>query len=168
MTARVFVVGAGRAGRALAHALRVAGVDVVGLHGRRPDAGITWGEWPESLAAATVVLVTVRDAELDGVLRSLLTAPLGAGSAPTQTNTGPVRFAVAGHAQCERACADLAAQQLRPDRTLSGVIETVAGMLRSSDEDVSATIDAYQRGFTWLRDPRFVSIAVVQGYAYAA
>ncbi|HEY8794425.1 MAG TPA: DUF2520 domain-containing protein [Gemmatimonadaceae bacterium] len=83
MTARVFVVGAGRAGRALAHALRVAGVagvDVIGLHGRRPDAGITWGEWPESLAAATVVLVTVRDAELDGVLRSLLTAPLGAGT----------------------------------------------------------------------------------------
>ncbi len=80
MTARVFVVGAGRAGRALAHALRVAGVDVIGLHGRRPDAGITWGEWPESLAAATVVLVTVRDAELDGVLRSLLTAPLGAGA----------------------------------------------------------------------------------------
>ena len=80
MTARVFVVGAGRAGRALAHALRVAGVDVVGLHGRRPDAGITWGEWPESLAAATVVLVTVRDAELDGVLRSLLTAPLRAGT----------------------------------------------------------------------------------------
>ncbi len=80
MIARVFVVGAGRAGRALAHALRVAGVDVVGLHGRRPDAGITWGEWPESLSAATVVLVTVRDAELDGVLRSLLTAPLGAGA----------------------------------------------------------------------------------------
>lgn len=80
MTARVFVVGAGRAGRALAHALRVAGVDVVGLHGRRPDTGITWGAWPESLAAATVVLVTVRDAELDGVLRSLLTAPLGAGA----------------------------------------------------------------------------------------
>jgi predicted short-subunit dehydrogenase-like oxidoreductase (DUF2520 family) len=80
MTARVFVLGAGRAGRALAHALRVAGVDVIGLHGRRPDAGITWGEWPEALSVATVVLVTVRDAELDAVLRSLLGAPLGAGA----------------------------------------------------------------------------------------
>ena len=80
MTARVFVVGAGRAGRALTHAMRVAGVDVIGLHGRRPADGITWGEWPESLESATVVLVTVRDAELDGVLRSLLTAPLGAGA----------------------------------------------------------------------------------------
>jgi len=78
MSARVFVIGAGRAGRALAHAMRVAGVDVVGLHGRRPGTGITWGEWPDSLASATVVLVTVRDAELDGVLRSLLSAPLAA------------------------------------------------------------------------------------------
>lgn len=78
MRARVFVIGAGRAGRALAHAMRVAGVDVVGLHGRRPGTDITWGDWPESLARASVVLVTVRDAELDGVLRSLLSAPLAA------------------------------------------------------------------------------------------
>ena len=33
---------------------------------------------------------------------------------------------------------------------------------------MSATIDDYQRGFTWLRDPRFVSIAAVQGYAIGA
>ncbi|MDB4911676.1 MAG: hypothetical protein JWO39_2499, partial [Gemmatimonadetes bacterium] len=80
MTARVFVVGAGRAGRALTHAMRVGGVDVVGLHGRQPGVGITSGEWPALLASATVVLVTVRDAELDGVLRDLLAAPLGAGA----------------------------------------------------------------------------------------
>jgi enoyl-CoA hydratase/carnithine racemase len=29
-------------------------------------------------------------------------------------------------------------------------------------------IDGYQRGFTWLRDPRFVSIAQVQGHAIGA
>jgi enoyl-CoA hydratase/carnithine racemase len=46
--------------------------------------------------------------------------------------------------------------------------ETVAGMLAAPDEVVHATIDAYQRGFTWLRDPRFVSIALVQGYAIGA
>lgn len=46
--------------------------------------------------------------------------------------------------------------------------ETVAGLLASSDEEISATIDAYQQGFTFLRDPRFVSIAVVQGYAVGA
>jgi predicted short-subunit dehydrogenase-like oxidoreductase (DUF2520 family) len=52
----------------------------VGLHGRRPAEGTTWGEWPESLARATIVLVTVRDAELDGVLRDLLTAALASGA----------------------------------------------------------------------------------------
>jgi predicted short-subunit dehydrogenase-like oxidoreductase (DUF2520 family) len=79
-TARVFVIGAGRAGRALTHAMRVGGVDVVGLHGRHPAVGVTSGAWPSSLASATVVLVTVRDAELDGVLRDLLSAPLVAGA----------------------------------------------------------------------------------------
>ncbi len=80
MTARVFVIGAGRAGRALAHAMRVGGVPVVGLHGRRPSIDATSGAWPASLPSASVVLVTVRDAELDAVLRSLLSAPLGAGA----------------------------------------------------------------------------------------
>ena len=75
---RVFVVGAGRAGRALTHAMRVAGVDVVGLHGRRAGADITWGTWPASLERATVVLVAVRDAELDGVLTELSGASLSA------------------------------------------------------------------------------------------
>ncbi|MCW2814052.1 MAG: Enoyl-CoA hydratase [Nocardioides sp.] len=46
--------------------------------------------------------------------------------------------------------------------------ESVADLLAQSDEDISATIDAYQQGFTWLRDPKFVSIAVVHGYAIGA
>lgn len=46
--------------------------------------------------------------------------------------------------------------------------ESVAELLSQSDEDISATIDAYQQGFTWLRDPRFVSIAAVHGYAIGA
>ncbi|MDI6908269.1 enoyl-CoA hydratase/isomerase family protein [Nocardioides sp.] len=46
--------------------------------------------------------------------------------------------------------------------------ESVAGLLALSDEEVSATIDAYQQGFTFLRDPRYVSIAAVQGYAIGA
>lgn len=46
--------------------------------------------------------------------------------------------------------------------------ESVAEMLAQSDEEISASIDAYQQGFTWLRDPRFVSIAVVHGYAIGA
>jgi enoyl-CoA hydratase/carnithine racemase len=46
--------------------------------------------------------------------------------------------------------------------------ESVAGLLALSDEEVSATVDAFQQGFTFLRDPRFVSIAAVQGYAIGA
>jgi len=80
MTLRVFVIGAGRAGRALTHAMRVGGVDVVGLHGRRPESDITTGEWPASLESASVVLITVRDGEIDGVMRELLAAKLAAGA----------------------------------------------------------------------------------------
>ena len=46
--------------------------------------------------------------------------------------------------------------------------ETVAGLLALTDEEASAAIEQFPRGFTWLRDPRFVSIAVVQGYAIGA
>ncbi|MDX6359038.1 MAG: hypothetical protein QOH37_2092 [Nocardioidaceae bacterium] len=47
-------------------------------------------------------------------------------------------------------------------------VESVAAMLSLPDDEMSATIDAFQRGFTFLRDPRFVSIAVVQGHAVGA
>jgi enoyl-CoA hydratase/carnithine racemase len=53
------------------------------------------------------------------------------------------------------------------DPSTSGA-ETVAGLLAMDDEAISATIDDFQRGFTWLRDPRYVSIAAVQGYAIGA
>lgn len=46
--------------------------------------------------------------------------------------------------------------------------ESVIGLLALSDEEVSATIDEFQQGFTFLRDPRFVSIAAVHGYAVGA
>jgi enoyl-CoA hydratase/carnithine racemase len=46
--------------------------------------------------------------------------------------------------------------------------ESVIGLLRRGDDEVSEAIEGFQRGFTWLRDPRFVSIAVVQGHAIGA
>jgi enoyl-CoA hydratase/carnithine racemase len=46
--------------------------------------------------------------------------------------------------------------------------ESVVGLLTRSDAEISEAIDGFQRGFTWLRDPRFVSIAVVQGHAIGA
>jgi enoyl-CoA hydratase/carnithine racemase len=44
----------------------------------------------------------------------------------------------------------------------------VARLLKESDEGISQAIDGYQQGFTWLRDPRFISIAAVQGHAIGA
>ncbi len=46
--------------------------------------------------------------------------------------------------------------------------ETVAGLLALDDDAMAATIDDYQQGFTFLRDPRFVSVAAVQGHAVGA
>lgn len=46
--------------------------------------------------------------------------------------------------------------------------ESVVDMLARSDEEMSAIIDEYQRGFTFLRDPRFISIAAVRGHAIGA
>jgi hypothetical protein len=40
---------------------------------------------------------------------------------------GPVRFAVAGHAECEEACAGLSRQALGPDQTLTAALRAVAG-----------------------------------------
>jgi enoyl-CoA hydratase/carnithine racemase len=46
--------------------------------------------------------------------------------------------------------------------------ESVAALMHGSDEAVLDAIDGYQHGFTWLRDPRFVSVAQVQGHAIGA
>jgi len=78
---RVFVLGAGRAGRGLARALRLGGVDVSGLHGRHagdPEDRATVGALPDTIGGAATVLVTVRDAQLDAALRELARAPLRA------------------------------------------------------------------------------------------
>lgn len=76
----VFVLGAGRAGRSLARAFVAADVNVVGLHGRRADPSatppVTAGPLPASLRVASVVLVTVRDAQLGGALWELASAEL--------------------------------------------------------------------------------------------
>jgi hypothetical protein len=58
-------------------------------------------------------------------------APVGAAAAPVPLPAGPVRFGVAGHAQCELPCADLAAQGIGPDRTLSAALERVESLRRA-------------------------------------
>ena len=71
MTLRVFILGAGRVGRGLAGALRASGVNVIGLHGRHPEAGVTTGPLPPTVDDADVVIVAVRDAQLEGALHEI-------------------------------------------------------------------------------------------------
>jgi enoyl-CoA hydratase/carnithine racemase len=46
--------------------------------------------------------------------------------------------------------------------------DAVSELMHRSDREVLETIDEYQRGFTWLRDSRFVTIAQVHGHAIGA
>lgn len=41
-------------------------------------------------------------------------------------------------------------------------------LFEMSFEDFDRTVETYQQGFLWLRDPRFISIAAVQGHAIGA
>jgi predicted short-subunit dehydrogenase-like oxidoreductase (DUF2520 family) len=104
MTDRIFILGAGRAGRSLARAFRAGGVQVVGLHGRRASAeeAISAGEPPQSLGSASCVLVTVRDAQLDGALEVLAGATLSGGAVVLHASgsaepRGLERLRAAGH-----------------------------------------------------------------------
>ncbi|MET0306824.1 MAG: hypothetical protein ABW196_11460 [Solirubrobacterales bacterium] len=54
--------------------------------------------------------------------------PSAAGGQPVQMPAGPVRFAVAGHAECDAPCSDLVRQAIGPDRTLAAALATVASM----------------------------------------
>lgn len=114
MPGRVFVLGAGRAGRSIATALAAAGQPVIGLHGRRPPAegesggergaGESWGALADTrLAEADVVLVTVGDAELDQALAQLAAAAMAPGAVVLHASgaTDPAGLAAlrqAGHA----------------------------------------------------------------------
>ena len=51
------------------------------------------------------------------------------------------------------------------DRSMFG---TLPAQLSQGDEAFLDIIASYQAGFTWLREPRFVSIAAVQGHAVGA
>jgi predicted short-subunit dehydrogenase-like oxidoreductase (DUF2520 family) len=100
---RVFILGAGRVGRGLAGALHASGLDVVGLHGRRAAPGISAGPLPASVDTADVVIVAVRDAQLEGALLEIVaplravasSAPRGASGVPAQR---PVILHVSGSA----------------------------------------------------------------------
>ena len=46
--------------------------------------------------------------------------------------------------------------------------ESILELMGTGDQHVLDAIAGYQRGFTWLADPRFVSVAQVHGYAIGA
>jgi len=46
--------------------------------------------------------------------------------------------------------------------------ESVLALMSQGDEAITDAIDGYQRGFVWLGDPRFVSVAKVHGHAIGA
>ena len=110
------------------------------------------------VASITLNRPEVRNAQTPAMWRAL--AELGA-SLPEETRVVVVRGAGPSFsAGLDRTMLDPTAD--------AGDVETVAGLLVLDDAEISATIDAYQQGFTFLRDPRFVSIAAVQGYAVGA
>ncbi len=59
-------------------------------------------------------------------------APVAAKRTSIPLPGGPVRFAVAGNAACEEACADLAPQAIGPDRTLAAALRLVGSMRSGS------------------------------------
>src|SRR5438874_12086377 len=75
MTERVFLVGPGHVGRGLFRAFRASGVEVVGLHGKRPSGVATSsGSIPANAAQANIVLVCVRDPQLDEAIAEVSVA----------------------------------------------------------------------------------------------
>ena len=75
MSERVFIIGPGHVGRGLFRAFRASGVEVVGLHGKRPS-GVTTssGEIPKDAAQANVVMLCVRDTQLDDAIQEVAAA----------------------------------------------------------------------------------------------
>lgn len=75
MSERVFIIGPGHVGRGLVRAFRASEVEVVGLHGKRPSGVATSnGALPEEMSGANVVIVCVRDPQLDEAVEELMAA----------------------------------------------------------------------------------------------
>ena len=75
MTERVLIIGAGQVGRGLYRAFRASGVEVLGLHGRRPGSDTTSsGALPPAVFDANAIILAVRDEQIDDVLDDLIRA----------------------------------------------------------------------------------------------
>ena len=75
MSERLFIIGPGHVGRGLFRAFRASEVEVVGLHGKRPSGVATSsGALPVEMAGANVVIVCVRDPQLDETMEEVMAA----------------------------------------------------------------------------------------------
>ncbi|MFL5477390.1 MAG: DUF2520 domain-containing protein [Gemmatimonadaceae bacterium] len=75
MSERVFIIGPGHVGRGLFRAFRASGVDVVGLHGKRPSGvNTSTGAIPADAARANVVMLCVRDTQVDDAIAEVAAA----------------------------------------------------------------------------------------------
>jgi predicted short-subunit dehydrogenase-like oxidoreductase (DUF2520 family) len=72
---RVFIIGPGHVGRGLSRAFRASGVEIVGLHGKRPSGvASSTGALPMELSRANVIIVCVRDPQLDETIDEVIAA----------------------------------------------------------------------------------------------
>jgi len=75
MSERVFIIGPGHVGRGLARAFRASGIRLIGLHGKRASGFATsTGQFPPEIANANVIIVAVRDSQLDAAIAELVAA----------------------------------------------------------------------------------------------
>lgn len=119
-------------------------------------AGVTL-DIAESLATVSLNRPEVRNAQTPAMWRAL--AEIGE-TLPPEVRVVVVR----GNGHSFSAGLDRA--MLTPGAAEGA--ESVADLLAKTDAEISEVIDEYQKGFTWLRDPSFISIAAVQGYAIGA
>jgi predicted short-subunit dehydrogenase-like oxidoreductase (DUF2520 family) len=72
---RVFIIGPGHVGRGLFRAFRASEIEVVGIHGKRPTGVSTsTGPLPAEMTKANVVIICVRDPQLDETMEEVLVA----------------------------------------------------------------------------------------------
>lgn len=110
------------------------------------------------VATITLSRPEVRNAQTPAMWRALATVGEGLGD--------DVRVVVV-QGEGEHFSSGLDRSVLDPRGGAAGG-ESVLALLAGSDEAMADTIGDYQQGFTFLRDPRFVSIAKVRGYAVGA
>lgn len=106
-----------------------------------------------------VLTVTMNRPEVRNAMRPSTWAAMAAVGASIEDDVRVVVVRGAGDAFC--AGLD---KRIFAGEALDGE-PPVTNLFGLSQEDFDTQIATYQEGFLWLRDPRFISIAAVQGYA---